>query len=111
MEVISLLDYATARTAIFLAKAYSHQIRRQILERLLACPDGSNVTDLYTKIKITKTRYMEQSVCSLHLAWLRKYNLVTSERRGKERIYRINRSTVEPLGDLLSQLAALAGPK
>lgn len=109
MENIQLLNPSTARAAIFLAKAFSHPLRSKILNLLLAKPEGSSVTDIYTAPVMRQgKRQLEQSVCSQHLQWLRKYKLVTTTRNGKQIIYSINREMVAKTGSLISDLAKLA---
>ena len=104
-----MLDPKTARTAIFLAKAYDHKIRRAIIELLMNNPSGLYVADIYLHPSMAKNnRPMEQSLCSQHLTWLRKYKIVNTERQGRQIKYSISTETVKRAGDLMKQLAQLA---
>lgn len=62
-----------------LYRAIDHPFRRKMLEML---ETETSVTDLYCTLRI------EQSVCSQHLAILRKAGLVAFERNGKRFMYR-----------------------
>jgi len=63
--------------------------RLAILEKLRANP--MNVTDL------AATLGQEQSMISHNLSTLEKCNFIKSDRRGKEKVYSINKETVEGL--------------
>lgn len=112
MERTELIDRATARTAIFMAKAVEHPDRRLILEMLLASPQGRTVTNIYTD-KVFRERpeehggEMEQSIASAHLAWLRRHGFVSTERDKKNIIYTANTENIAAANKLMTALAAL----
>jgi predicted transcriptional regulator len=78
-----------------LVRAALHPTNQKILVYLDNKP-GTIVTDLY------KTLKLEQSVCSQFLAQLRRSDLVTTEREGKNIRYFVNGGTLDALKDILT---------
>ena len=76
--------------------------RLAILEQLRAA--DLNVTQLAAALD------QEQSMVSHNLTPLERCGLVTSTRRGRTRIYRVNRDTVEPLFATVTTHAARSCP-
>ena len=56
------------------------------------------VTDIYIKLRLV------QSVCSQHLAILRRAKIVETERNGKSIFYRINKETISDINLFVDQL-------
>jgi len=71
----------------------SNRNRIRILNMLLGGP--KNVTE------ITKSLEVDQSTISNNLARLKECGFVTMKPKGKERIYAINKETIEPLMRLI----------
>jgi len=69
--------------------------RIKILNTLMDCP--KNVTE------ITKEVGVDQSTISNSLKRLKSCGFVSLEPQGKERFYRINKQTIEPLIKLINQ--------
>jgi DNA-binding transcriptional ArsR family regulator len=117
MEKIILIDRATARKAIFMAKTLEHKERQQILAHIMAAGDaGCTVTNIYTADTFRNRPQaqggeMEQSECSQHLSWLRRHGLVAAERQGKFIIYTANKATIEAAGTAITALAGLVPEK
>ena len=109
MENIQIIDRATARKAIFMAKTLEHPDRQSILAHIMEAGEaGSTVTNIYTAPRFrNKGIYMEQTVCSQHLAWLRKHGFVSTQREGKHIIYTANWACIQAAGMAMSALAAL----
>lgn len=113
METIQLIDRATARKAIFMAKTLEHQDRQRILAHLLAAGGaGCTVTNIYTADAFRNRPAdqggeMEQSECSQHLSWLRRHGYVTTERQGKHIIYTANTAIIMAAEVAMTALAAL----
>jgi len=112
MERTKLIDRADARKAIFMAKTVEHNDRRLILEMLLASPEGRTVTNIYTDVTFRNRPSKEggeldQSVCSQHLAWLRKHGFVSTQRDGKNIIYTANTDHIRAAETAIIALAAL----
>ncbi len=71
-------------------KTLRHKERNRVLD-VINHQGEIKVTDIYVILRI------EQSVCSQHLAHLRKSGAVTTRRRGKEIYYSINHHRIEEL--------------
>lgn len=110
METIQLPDFATAKKAIFLAKAIAHKDRAKILEMIIEGGEGGRtVTNLYTApvFRDRANGHMDQSICSAHLAWLRKAGLVTTERSGKLIFYKPNNAIIMAASMAIVSTAAI----
>lgn len=109
MNNIQIIDRATARKAIFMAKTLEHPERQSILAHIMEAGEaGSTVTNIYTAPRFrSQGNYMEQTVCSQHLAWLRKHGFVSTQRDGKHIIYTANTATIQDAGKAMTALAAL----
>ncbi len=78
------VDTHQSKKAQLVFRALNHKLRQQIMHTIVEGAGKSTVTDLYVKLRL------EQSVCSQHLAHLRKAGLVTATRDGKHIFYSIN---------------------
>ncbi len=67
----------------------ANQVRLEIIELLIR--DKSNVTNLQKRLKY------DQSTISHSLRRLEECGFVTVEKKGKERIYALNTTTIKPL--------------
>ena len=108
MENVSI-ERATARKAIDMAKAIAHPERHDILKLIAATEGGRTVTNIYTD-PVFRNRAggeLDQSICSQHLAYLRKCGLVTTEKQGKHIIYSVNQTVYNEAAKLLTSLADL----
>ena len=75
----------------------SNPLRIEIVSALKKAEKGLSVGELASAL------WVSQSKLSHALAKLKKCNLVTSETRGKKRIYSLNRKTLVPILDLIDQ--------
>lgn len=82
-KIEDILDYSEVRKAVLVLRAVNHKLRQQILD-LLEENQKMTVTDLYIKLRL------EQSVCSQHLAILRRAGVVATDRNGKFIYYRVD---------------------
>ena len=85
MDPDSRMDFADFRAPLYevkanLFKGLAHPVRIRVLELLSAAPEVS-VSDLLSATGL------EASHLSQHLSVLRRYRLVTSERRGLQQFY------------------------
>ena len=78
-------------------RAVNHKLRQRML-MLLHRNGRMDVSSIYAKLKI------EQSVTSLHLAILRRANLVNTERDGKRIFYSVNYQKLGQLHKIASRL-------
>jgi len=83
------LETNKLKAAYMAIKLLTHPLTSKVLTKIESNP--MNVTDLYKSLKV------EQSVCSAILGKMRRANLVTVERIGREQFYSINMSGVQNL--------------
>lgn len=94
---ISQSTVDTVKKAKMKLRAFDHKLRRQLLNYLIE-KEESIVTKMYKHFRI------EQSVCSQHLAILRRANLVKCRRDGKEIYYSANITELDQMQQLCEQL-------
>ena len=70
----------------------------KIIDVLEKHDEGLCVTDVYIAVR------MEQSVCSFFLREMAKYNIVSSERRGKEIVYSLKKATLSAIRGNIEEL-------
>jgi DNA-binding transcriptional ArsR family regulator len=80
-----------------ITRALRHPLRLQLIE-LLEKKGKLMVTELFVALRL------EQSVCSQHLAILRKAGIVKAQRDGKHVFYTIDESSVGVILETLSTL-------
>lgn len=110
MDNVQIIDRATARKAIFMAKTLEHKDRQAILSHIIAAGDtGCTVGNIYTSdsFRNRPDGEMEQSECSQQLAWLRKYGFVSTKREGKFIIYTANKVAIVAAKMAIEALAKL----
>lgn len=78
---VNLFDTKKAQNVF---RALNHKLRQQLMLAIEEGTGKATVTDLYVKLRL------EQSVCSQHLAIIRKVGLVKATRDGKCIFYSIN---------------------
>ena len=93
------MDYVAIKNAAMILRSINHKLRQQIL-KLLEENKRMNVTDIYVKLRL------EQSVASQHLAILRRANIVSTERMGKEIFYSIKNNRIEQVALFANRIAA-----
>ncbi len=93
------MDYAAIKNAAMTLRSINHKLRQQIL-KLLEENKRMKVTDIYVKLRL------EQSVASQHLAILRRANIVSTERMGKEIYYSLNNNRIEQVALFANRIAA-----
>lgn len=91
------IDYGMLKKSSLVLRALNHKLRQQIIE-IIANKGETNVTDLYVKLKI------EQSVASQHLAILRKVHILSTSRKGKMVLYKINHDRVNSIKEFVKNL-------
>ena len=90
-------NFGAIKKAHAITRAIRHALRLQILE-ILQAEGKATVTEIYVKLRL------EQSVCSQHLAILRKAGLTKTVREGKFIYYSINEEQVEGILQTFSLL-------
>jgi DNA-binding transcriptional ArsR family regulator len=95
-EVLDIQTLQLKKAALFF-RAINHKLRQDIL-KLLHKNEKMDVTNIYVKLKI------EQSVASQHLAILRRADLVSTERAGKQIFYTVNYEQIKQLHSIAQQL-------
>lgn len=93
-----VIDYGMVRRAQLTLRAINHPLRKTIMA-LIEEKGKCSVTELHTKMEI------EQSVCSQHLAILRKAEVVTAVRNGKFVNYVNNSKRIKEVLALAAQIA------
>lgn len=93
------LDYVAVKNAAMTLRAINHKLRQQIM-KLLEENRRLNVTDIYVKLRL------EQSVASQHLAILRRANIVSTERMGKEIYYTLNHKRITQVAEFVHKLTS-----
>jgi DNA-binding transcriptional ArsR family regulator len=91
------LDYVAVKSAAMILRAINHRLRQQIV-RLIDENKRMNVTDIYVKLR------MEQSVASQHLAILRRANIVSTERDGKQIFYTLNSTRISEVSRFINEI-------
>jgi DNA-binding transcriptional ArsR family regulator len=95
-EALEIQAIPLKKAALYF-RAINHKLRQQIL--MLLNREGTlPVTDIYVRLRL------EQSVCSQHLAILRKANLVETNREGKQIFYAVNNRQLIQLHTIAGQL-------
>jgi DNA-binding transcriptional ArsR family regulator len=92
-----LVDLNKSKKAAMILRAVNHKLRQQIMN-LITEKEKITVTDIYIKLRLV------QSVCSQHLAILRRAKIVETERNGKSIFYRINKETISDINLFVDQL-------
>lgn len=92
------VELSTIKRAALTLRALYHPIRKTMLE-LMQEQGEIIVTEIYKKMRI------EQSVCSQHLAILRRAELVKTRREGKKIIYSVNVNRISEVYELAKSLA------
>jgi DNA-binding transcriptional ArsR family regulator len=95
-DALAIDAHGLKKAALFF-RAVNHPLRQRLLQRLHK--EGEQiVTSLYIKMDL------EQSVCSQHLAILRRAMLVKTRRDGKQIYYAVNYTQLKKLHSLTIQL-------
>jgi DNA-binding transcriptional ArsR family regulator len=92
-----LVDLNKSKKAAMILRAVNHKLRQQIMN-VINEKEKIAVTDIYVKLRIY------QSLCSQHLAILRKANVLETERNGKSVYYKINKETISDINLFIDQL-------
>ncbi len=92
------MDYVSVKNGAMTLRSINHKLRQQIL-KLLDENKQLNVTDIYVKLRL------EQSVASQHLAILRRANIVSTERNGKQIKYSLNRNRIEQVALFVHEMS------
>lgn len=74
-------------------RAFNHKLRQVILEKIQEKSNHITVTELYVLLRL------EQSVCSQHLAILRKAGFVKTQRDGKFIYYSVDATGLKRMQD------------
>ena len=93
------LDYVAVKNAAMTLRAINQKLRQQII-KLLEENKRSNVTDIYVKLRL------EQSVASQMLAILRRANIVSTERMGKEIYYTLNYKRITQIAEFVHKITS-----
>ncbi len=96
-QIISTDKEVTVTKAGRVIRAINHPLRKTILGCIKAA-GAITVTKLYQELKL------EQSVCSQHLAILRRENFLTTVREGKFIHYQVNQERIDQVVAVSEQL-------
>jgi DNA-binding transcriptional ArsR family regulator len=92
-----LVELNKVKKAAMVLRAVNHKLRQQIMN-IIDDNGKIKVTDIYVKLRV------EQSVCSQHLAILRKAKVVDTQRNGKCVYYKINKETISDINLFIDKL-------
>lgn len=92
------VDYAAIKRVAMILRAINHKKINLPILKLLNEKKRMKVTDIYVKLRL------KQSIASQHLAILRRADLVTAERDGREIYYSLNRKRIAEVVDFLNKL-------
>jgi DNA-binding transcriptional ArsR family regulator len=92
-----LVELNKVKKAAMILRAVNHKLRQQIMN-IIDDNGKIMVTDIYVKLRL------EQSVCSQHLAILRKAKVVDTQRNGKCVYYKINKETISDINLFIDKL-------
>jgi DNA-binding transcriptional ArsR family regulator len=92
-----LVDLNKAKKASMILRAANHKLRQQIMN-VINESGRITVTDIYVKVRVV------QSLCSQHLAILRRAKIVETEKIGKCVYYKINKETIADINLFVDQL-------
>jgi len=98
MPSIKELVFINAKAARRILRAFDHDLRRNMLNRILDMGNKVDVTTLYAHLGL------EQSVCSQQLSILRGAKLVKVEKSGKYRYYSVDQDRVAFIDKLCQQM-------
>ena len=87
------IDALTVNKAQKVYRAFNHKLRQQLMDLIAGNPEIT-VTEMYIRLRI------EQSVCSQHLAILRRAGLLGTTRTGKFIAYHLNEGMVSTLNEV-----------
>lgn len=85
-----LLEEQTIKKGVATYRAINHSLRQKML-RMVHASGRMTVTSIYKELN------MEQSLASQHLAILRKYGFMTTEREGKFVFYKVNYARLDAI--------------
>lgn len=91
-------ELLNVRKAKLICRAIDHKLRQNILNYIHKKGEAT-VTEIFI------AQRLEQSVCSQHLAILRKAGVVKTNRQGKEIRYSIHLSNVQKYNDILKNIS------
>lgn len=80
----AVFNAESVNRSVDILRAITNKPKGDIIKLLLKKEKGWTVTELYTKLNMT------QSLCSQHLAGLRKVGIVKCRTQGQSRLYSIN---------------------
>jgi DNA-binding transcriptional ArsR family regulator len=94
----TLLNFPSLRESVLVFRSVNHKLRQRMLE-IIDANEAVSVTDLYIKLRI------DQSLCSQHLAILRRAGVVNAERQGKLIWYSVNYKRLNQLNKIAEELS------
>lgn len=94
-------DYSNAHKIKLKARALDHPLRQKIIQLIEDHNNSITVTDIYIKMRLA------QSICSMHLAILRRAGFISPDREGKFQYYSVN---TEYLNGFLESVGYLVEP-
>jgi DNA-binding transcriptional ArsR family regulator len=99
---LSSTQITSVKKSSLILRAINHPLRRNLLEIIGESKEPVTVTELYIRLRL------EQSVCSQHLAILRKANIVSTVRDGKYIKYKVNNDIIDKLLILCEDINSLS---
>lgn len=92
------IDLVSIKKAGKALRAINHKLRQIILNWIVDNNNEVKVTEIYVSLR------MEQSVCSQHLAILRREGIVKTKREGKFILSSVDFERVEEVNNICKQL-------
>lgn len=92
------IDLVSIKKAGKALRAINHKLRQIILNWIVDNNNEVKVTEIYVALR------MEQSVCSQHLAILRREGIVKTKREGKFILYSVDFRRVDEVNNICNQL-------
>lgn len=96
-SVFHKINLIEIKKASAILRALNHKLRQSII-KLLDEKKNLSVTEIYVKLRI------EQSVASQHLAILRRADILTTQREGKNIYYNVNYARIDEINQFVKSI-------
>jgi DNA-binding transcriptional ArsR family regulator len=91
-----IIDFKQVKMSAAILRSLNHELRQKMLQTIIDNGNRKTVTEIYNKMGL------EQSLCSQHLAILRKQGIVTTDRDGKFLYYSVDNVRIEQISAAMS---------
>lgn len=92
------IDNTSIKKGAKALRAINHKLRQIILNWIVEKGNEAKVTEIYVALRL------EQSVCSQHLAILRREGFVKTKREGKFILYSVDFGRMDEVNNICKQL-------